>query len=210
MKTKKGLAILLAVMMITSLFAGCGKKGEEKTGTNPTTPTTKDGDTTDTGEEPTELASKDPITFTSSGTAQLQFDVLAANDYKVPKTLAEYEKYIKDYMTANPQIDGMDTIGISLSASDGKYNRTYAGLPVTMRADQKAPSLADQGLTIGQGVGFHNYPWPGLISCVICPESEFEAKWQQLQDKMKSVGIEEANGMLTEIIQKQVEFWSQN
>ena len=575
MKTKKGLAILLAVMMIASLFTGCGKKGEEKTGNNPTTPTTKDGDSTDTGEEPTELASKDPITFTfynadgkenpwsdpvaqkiteitgvtletdypvdgtdqrvalmiaseeypdmifakgdgdalieagalidltplidqygpnikklygdyynrlryseedqgiyqlsqagvgnipftSSGTAQLQFDVLAANDYKVPKTLAEYEKYIKDYMVANPQIDGMDTIGISLSASDwhwyitlanpsgfianaspdngqwiindannyqatykhaadgqkeyyqwlnrmynegvldpdfatqthddyiakvssgrvlalmdanwdyadaervlkadGKYNRTYAGLPVTMRADQKAPSLADQGLTIGQGVGittacedpvraiqfidwmctdeaqvftnwgiegvnylidengmryrteeeikkanedvnykkesgvgFHNYPWPahgngvedatgntyttqskvsiiaqyteaeqaavnawgvemltdifpqpddfniipyspvwaqsmppefndyatvldevawpGLISCVICPESEFEAKWQQLQDKMKSVGIEEANGMLTEIIQKQVAFWSQN
>ena len=52
--------------------------------------------------------------------------------------------------------------------------------------------------------------WPGLISCVICPKSEFETKWQELQDKMKNVGMEEANAMLTEIIQNQVAFWSQN
>ena len=574
MKRKKGLAIILVVMMIASMFAGCGKNDGIENDTNPVT-ATKDGDDTDTDIKPTELASKDPVTFTfynadgkenpwsdpiahkitemtgvtletdypvdgtdqrvalmiasqeypdmifakgdgdalieagalidlaplidqygpnikkvygdyynrlryseedqgiyqlsqagvgnipftTSGTAQLQYDVLAANDYKVPETLAEYEKYIKDYMAANPQIDGMDTIGISLSTSDwhwyitlanpsgfianaspdngqwiinddnnyqatykhaaegqkeyyqwlnsmynegildpdfatqthddyiakvssgrvlalmdadwdyadaervlkadGKYNRTYAGLPVTLRADQKAPSLADQGLTIGQGVGittacedpvraiqfidwmctdeaqvltnwgiegvnylidengmryrteeeikksnedvnykkesgvgFHNYPWPahgngvedstgntyttqskasviemyteaekaavnawgvemltdifpqpdefdiipyspvwaqsmppefndyatildevawpGLISCVICPKSEFETKWQELQDKMKNVGMEEANAMLTEIIQNQVAFWSQN
>lgn len=570
MKTKKGLAILLVVMMIATLLTGCGNK-EKETVTDPTTaPSTEEGGSTN---EATEPVSKEPITFTfynadgkedpwadpvaqkiteitgvtletdypvdgtdervslmiaseeypdmifakgdgdalieagalidlaplidqygpnikklygdyydrlrhseddpaiyqlsqagvgnvpllTGGTAQLQFDVLAANDYKIPKTLEEYEKYIKNYMAANPQIDGLDTIGISLSASDwhwyitlanpsgfianaspdngqwiiddannfqatykhaapgqkeyyqwlnrmynegvldpdfatqthddyiakvssgrvlalmdanwdyadaervlkadGKYNRTYAGLPITMRADQKAPTLRDQGLTIGMGVGittackdpvrairfidwmctdeaqvltnwgiegvnyfvddngmryrtdeeikksnedvdykknsgvgFHNYPWPahgngvedptgntyttqskasviaqyteaekaaveawgvemltdilpqpeefdmipyspvwaqtlppefndyataldevawpGLIACVICPESEFEAKWQGLQDKMKSVGLDEANQMLTEIIQKQAALWS--
>lgn len=576
MKTRKGLAILLAILMLATLFAGCGRKEDvTNTSTDPTTvPTTKEGDTAEETSETTEEVSKDPITFTfynadgqedpwtdpvakkiteltgvtletdypvdgtdqrvslmiaseeypdmifakgdgdalveagalidlaplidqygpnikklygeyynrlryseedpaiyqlsqagvgnipftSSGTAQLQYDVLAANGYKIPRTLNEYEKYIKDYMAANPQIDGMNTIGISLSASDwhwyitlanpagfianaspdngqwiindtnnyqatykhaaegqkeyyqwlnrmynegvldpdfatqthddyiakvssgrvlglmdanwdyadaervlkadGKYNRTYAGLPVTMRADQKAPSLIDQGLTIGQGigittacedpvraiqfidwmctdeaqvltnwgiegvnylvdengmryrtdeeikkanedvnykkesgVGFHNYPWPahgngvedptgntyttqsktsviaqyteaektavdawgvemltdifpqpdefdiipyspvwaqsmppefndyataldevawpGLIACVICTESDFDAKWQELQDKMKSVGLDDANQMLTEIIQKQVAFWSQ-
>ena len=397
------------------------------------------------------------VALTTGGTAQLQFDVLAANNYEVPKTLAQYEKMIKDYKTANPKIDGLDTIGISLSTadwhwyitlanpsgfiangspdngqwiiddannyqasykhaatgqkeyyqwlnrmynegildpdfatqtqddyiakiasgrvlglldanwdyadgekvlkSDGKYNRTYAGLPVTMNESIKAPTLRDQGLQVGwgvaitkackdpvraikyldwlctdeaqvllnwgvkdvnylvdasgmryrsdeeikksnedvdykknTGVGFHNYPfpaygngvedptgntyttqskasvianyseaekaataawgvemltdifpqpsdfdiipyapvwaqtlpsefndyataldeaaWPGLIASIICPENEFDAKWQELQDKLVSVGMNDANTLLTEIIQKQVAFWS--
>lgn len=191
--------------------------------------------------------------YTSSGSAQLQFAVLEANNYEIPKTLDQYEKMIKDYMAANPQIDGQDTIGLTLSCSDwhwmitlanpsgfianaspdngqwivddannyqatykhaadgqkeyyqwlnrmylegvldpdfatqthddyiakistgrvlglldadwdyrdaetvlradGKSDRTYCGLPVTMNADQKCPSLMSQGLTVGWGIG---------------------------------------------------------
>lgn len=191
--------------------------------------------------------------YTSSGTAQLQWAVLEANNYKIPYTLAEYEEMIKNYMKENPQIDGLDTIGLSISCADwhwfitlanpagfiangspdngqwiiddannyqayykhaapgqkeyfqwlnrmynegildkdfatqthddyiakiasgrvlgildanwdyadgekvlktdGKYNRTYAGLPVTMSSDIKCASLMDQGLSVGWGVG---------------------------------------------------------
>lgn len=395
--------------------------------------------------------------YTTSGTAQLQFAVLEANNYEIPKTLEQYEKMIKDYMAANPQIDGLDTIGFTLSCSDwhwlitlanpsgfianaspdngqwivddannyqatykhtatgqkeyyqwlnrmylegvldpdfatqthddyiakistgrvlglldadwdyrdaetvlradGKSDRTYAGLPVTMNADQKAASLKNQGLTVGwgigitkackdpvraikfldwlcsdeaqvlinwgikdvnyfiddeghryrkdeeikksqedpdykykSGVGIHNYPWPihgdgvvdstgstyttnskdavisnyteaqkkakeawgvelltdifpqanefeipnyapvykqnltdefntyatkldeiawsGLISCVMAKEGEFDTAWDKMQKDFKAAGVDKANGLLTGLIQKQVEFWS--
>ena len=190
--------------------------------------------------------------FENSGTAQVQWQVLKENDYKVPETLEEYEQMIKDFLAAHPQTeDGLDYIGFTLSASDwhwlitlgnpagyiadgapdngqwliddeynatykfrsekereyfkwlnrmynegildhefatqthedyiakiasgrvlglfdtswdyndgqkilladGKVDKTYAGLPLTMDADTKAPSLMYQGLTTGQGVG---------------------------------------------------------
>ncbi|MDY4969822.1 MAG: extracellular solute-binding protein [Lachnospiraceae bacterium] len=57
--------------------------------------------------------------YTSSGTAQVQWDVLKENDYKLPETLEEYETMIKNYLAAHPtNDDGMENIGISLSASD--------------------------------------------------------------------------------------------
>lgn len=57
--------------------------------------------------------------YKHSGTAQLQWAVLKENNYEVPKTLDQFEKMIKDYLAAHPQTeDGMDTIGLSLSASD--------------------------------------------------------------------------------------------
>ncbi len=191
-------------------------------------------------------------TLTSGGTCQIQFAVLAENDYKYPTTLDEYEKMIKDYLAAHPTTpDGLDMIGISQVASDwhwmitlgnpagfiadaqpdngqwlvdennnvtykhasddekeyfrwlsrmydegildpqfatqteedyiaklgtgrvvaitdanwhygpaeqvliadGKVDQTYCGLPVTLRADQKAPSLLYQGLQVGYGLG---------------------------------------------------------
>ncbi|MGN0298969.1 MAG: extracellular solute-binding protein [Lachnospiraceae bacterium] len=59
------------------------------------------------------------ITYESSGTAQIQWDVLKENDYKVPDTLEEFETMIKDYMEAHPQTeDGLDTIGLSMSVAD--------------------------------------------------------------------------------------------
>lgn len=190
--------------------------------------------------------------FKDCGNAQIQWDVLKANDYKVPQNLDEFEKMIKDYLAANPTTeDGLDRIGITLSTSDwhwlitlgnpagfiadgapdngqwlvdennqatykfrsdkereyfrwlcrmynegildpefatqthedyiakiasgrvvalfdkdwdyqdgekvlkadGKYGSTYAGLPLTMDADTKCPSLMYQGLTTGTGVG---------------------------------------------------------
>lgn len=57
--------------------------------------------------------------YKSSGTAQVQWAVLKENGYKVPETLDEFEAMIKNYMAAHPQTeDGMDTIGITLSAAD--------------------------------------------------------------------------------------------
>lgn len=397
------------------------------------------------------------VPYTTSGTAQLQFAVLEANNYEIPYTLEQYEQQIKSYMAENPTIDGLDTIGLTISCADwhwyitlanpsgfianaspdngqwiieddnnykatykhaadgqkeyyqwlnrmyaegildpdfatqthddyiakiasgrvlgildanwdyadaekvleadGKYERTYAGLPVTMSEDQKCASLMNQGLQVGwgigittscedpvraikfidwlctdegqilthwgiegvnyfvdengnryrteeeinrsntdteykkeTGVGFHNYPfpsygdgvvdatgntystvsrqsvidtyneaevaaaeawnvellteifpqpdefetppyaavwaqtlpaefndyatildeiaWPGLIECIICDPSEFDAKWQELQDEMDANGRAEAEAMLSDLIQKQVAFWS--
>lgn len=57
--------------------------------------------------------------YKHSGTAQLQWAVLKENNYEVPKTLDQFEKMIKDYLAAHPQTDdGMDMIGLSMSASD--------------------------------------------------------------------------------------------
>lgn len=57
--------------------------------------------------------------YKSSGTAQMQWDVLKENDYKIPESLEEYETMLKNYMEAHPTTeDGMETIGITLSASD--------------------------------------------------------------------------------------------
>lgn len=190
--------------------------------------------------------------YKSSGTAQIQWAVLKENDYKIPNTLDEFEKMIKDYIAAHPTTDdGMDTIGFTLSTSDwhwmitlgnpagyiaegapdngqwlvdenynavykfrsekvreyfkwlnrmynegildhefatqthedyiakistgrvlalfdtdwdyadgekilkvdGKLDKTYCGLPLTIDSQTKAPSLMYQGLTTGQGVG---------------------------------------------------------
>lgn len=190
--------------------------------------------------------------YKNSGNAQIQWDVLKENNYKVPETIEEFEKMLKDYIAAHPTTDdGMDTIGITLSTADwhwmitlgnpagyiaegapdngqwlvdenynatykfrsekvreyfkwlnrmynegildhefatqthedyiakiatgrvlslfdtdwdygdgekilkadGKLGKTYCGIPLTMDANTKAPSLMYQGLTTGQGVG---------------------------------------------------------
>lgn len=73
--------------------------------------------------------------FKSAGTAQVQWDVLKENDYKVPETLEEFETMLKSYMEAHPQTeDGMDTIGLTLSASDWHWMITM-GNPAGYIAD---------------------------------------------------------------------------
>ncbi len=64
--------------------------------------------------------------FTTAGSAQLQWAVLAYNDYEIPYTLEEYEKQIKSYMEAYPTINGKKTLGISISCSDWRWYITLA------------------------------------------------------------------------------------
>ena len=59
------------------------------------------------------------VSYTTSGTAQLQWDVLKENNYKIPDTLEEFETMLKKYMEAHPTTDdGHETIGLTISASD--------------------------------------------------------------------------------------------
>lgn len=64
--------------------------------------------------------------LTSSGTAQLQWAVLAFNDYRIPYTLDEYGDMIREYKARHLNIDGQTTIGITLSVTDWHWYTTLA------------------------------------------------------------------------------------
>lgn len=70
-------------------------------------------------------------TYTTSGTAQLQWAVLKENNYQIPYTLAQYEAQIKDYLAKYPEIDGQKTIGISVCCTDWHWYITLSN-PATM------------------------------------------------------------------------------
>ena len=74
-------------------------------------------------------------TLTTGGSCQIQWAALKENDYKYPKTLNEYEKMIKSYLAAHPKTeDGLDMIGITMSASDWHWMITL-GNPAGLIAD---------------------------------------------------------------------------
>lgn len=74
-------------------------------------------------------------TLTTGGTCQIQWDAIKENDYIYPTTLEEYEALIKKYMEAHPKTeDGLDTIGITMSASDWHWMITL-GNPAGFIAD---------------------------------------------------------------------------
>lgn len=74
-------------------------------------------------------------TLTTGGSCQIQWAALKENDYKYPKTLDEYEKMIKSYLAAHPKAeDGLDMIGITMSASDWHWMITL-GNPAGLIAD---------------------------------------------------------------------------
>ena len=74
-------------------------------------------------------------TLTTDGSCQIQWAALKENDYKYPKTLDEYEKMIKSYLAAHPKTeDGLDMIGITMSASDWHWMITL-GNPAGLIAD---------------------------------------------------------------------------
>lgn len=74
-------------------------------------------------------------TLTTGGSCQIQWAALKENDYKYPKTLDEYEKMIKSYLAAHPKTeDGLDMIGITMSASDWHWKITL-GNPAGLIAD---------------------------------------------------------------------------
>lgn len=64
--------------------------------------------------------------LSTAGTAQLQWAVLAENDYKIPYTLEEYTQMIRDYMEAHPTINGRNVIGISISCTDWHWYTTLS------------------------------------------------------------------------------------
>lgn len=71
--------------------------------------------------------------FSTGGTCQIQYAVLKENDYKYPTTLEEYEAMIKSYLEAHPKTeDGLDMIGITMSASDWHWMITL-GNPALYR-----------------------------------------------------------------------------
>ncbi len=58
-------------------------------------------------------------TLTTGGSCQIQWAALKKNDYKYPKTLDEYEKMIQELSCSTSKTeDGLDMIGITMSASD--------------------------------------------------------------------------------------------
>ena len=74
-------------------------------------------------------------TLTTGGSCQIQWAALKENDDKYPKTLDEYEKMIKSYLAAHPKTeDGLDMIGITMSASDWHWMITL-GNPAGLIAD---------------------------------------------------------------------------
>lgn len=74
-------------------------------------------------------------TLTTGGSCQIQWAALKENDYKYPKTLDEYEEMIKSYLAAHPKTeDGLDMIGITMSASDWHWMITL-GNPAGLIAD---------------------------------------------------------------------------
>lgn len=73
--------------------------------------------------------------FVDGGNCQIQFAALKDNDYKYPTTIAEYEAMIKKYLQDHPTTDdGLETIGISMSASDWHWMITL-GNPAGFIAD---------------------------------------------------------------------------
>lgn len=48
--------------------------------------------------------------------------------------------------------------------------------------------------------------WPGLIDCIVCPPDKFDEHWEELQNKLVDAGLQEAETLMTELIQEEVEF----
>ncbi|MDF2803548.1 MAG: ABC-type sugar transport system, periplasmic component [Anaerocolumna sp.] len=87
--------------------------------------------------------------YSTGGTAQLQWDVLKANNYIIPKSLIEYENMIKEYLYAHPMTeDGLETIGLTLSTTDWHWMITL-GNP--------AGTIASGTLNNGQWLIDDNY-----------------------------------------------------
>lgn len=62
----------------------------------------------------------------TAGTAQLQWAVLAENEYAIPYTLEKYTEIIRSYMEEHPYINGQKTIGISISCTDWHWYTTLS------------------------------------------------------------------------------------
>ena len=117
--------------------------------------------------------------FSTGGTCQIQYAALKENDYKYPKTLAEYEAMIKSYLEAHPQTeDGLDMIGITMSAADWHWMITL-GNPAGFIADAQPDN--------GQWLIDENY------NCTYKHASEDEKEYFKWLSRMYDEGILDAN-----------------
>ena len=64
--------------------------------------------------------------LSTAGTAQLQWAVVAENDYAIPRTLEEYTEMLRTYLDKHPYVEGQKTIGLSISCTDWHWYTTLS------------------------------------------------------------------------------------
>ena len=64
--------------------------------------------------------------LSTAGTAQLQWAVVAENDYAIPRTLEEYTEMLRSYLDKHPYVEGQRTIGLSISCTDWHWYTTLS------------------------------------------------------------------------------------
>ncbi len=118
-------------------------------------------------------------TLKTGGTCQIQWAAIKENNYEYPKTIAEYEALIKKYMAAHPTTeDGLETIGITMSASDWHWMITL-GNP--------AGFIADAAPDNGQWIIDENY------NCFYKHTSDDEKAYFKWLSRMYDEGILDPN-----------------
>lgn len=64
--------------------------------------------------------------LSTAGTAQLQWAVVAENDYAIPRTLEEYTEMLRSYLDKHPYVEGQKAIGLSISCTDWHWYTTLS------------------------------------------------------------------------------------
>lgn len=64
--------------------------------------------------------------LSTAGTAQLQWAVVAENDYAIPRTLEEYTDMLRSYLEKHPYVEGQKAIGLSISCTDWHWYTTLS------------------------------------------------------------------------------------
>ncbi len=117
--------------------------------------------------------------FSTGGTCQIQYAVLKENNYEYPRTLDEYEAMIKSYLAAHPTTeDGLETIGMSMSAADWHWMITLAN---------PAGYIADAAPDNGSWLVDENY------NCIFKQKSENEREYFKWLSRMYDEGILDPN-----------------
>lgn len=115
----------------------------------------------------------------TGGNCQIQYAALKENNYEYPKTLEEYEALIKQYLAAHPKTDdGLDTIGISMSAADWHWLITLSN---------PAGFIADGAPDNGSWLVDDNY------NCIYKHVSDKEKEYFRWLSRMYDEGILDPN-----------------
>ena len=46
--------------------------------------------------------------------------------------------------------------------------------------------------------------WKGLIDCIVCKPEDFDAKWDEMQQKLKTVGLKKADQEMTALLREEI------